>query len=69
MLGDKACSVVFDNSKLRDVTGGYTMRYALEAGMRSVVPCVHKRLESFEPDPELDALVERIIAEQLALGG
>jgi nucleoside-diphosphate-sugar epimerase len=67
LLGDKACSVEFDNSKLREAVGDWRCRYTMREAMTMAAPFVKKRLETFQPDAALDALVERIIAEQRAL--
>ena len=65
LLGDKAVSVRFDNSKIRSVVGDFDCPIDPWQGMRLVA-------ESFPPkrdyDPDLDALHDRIIAEQDCLG-
>lgn len=65
LLGDKAVSVRFDNSKIKSVVGDFDCPIDPWQGMRLVAA-------SFPPkrdyDPDLDALHDRIIAEQDRLG-
>jgi nucleoside-diphosphate-sugar epimerase len=65
--GDKAASVIFDNSKVKSVAGDFDCPIDPWQGMRMVA-------ERFPPDPrkfdvEIDKLHDRICAEQSALGG
>lgn len=62
LLGDKAHSMVFDNSKLRSVVPGYRATVPFEQGAREIV-------EWFDGDParkvvdaRLDALMDRLVA-------
>jgi nucleoside-diphosphate-sugar epimerase len=60
LLGDKAWSLVFDNSKLRRLVPGFRARIPFEAGVR-------RSIAWLEADPtrqrlEADASVERILA-------
>ena len=68
LLGDKACSVIFDNTKVRQAVGGRRAHVEMWDGMKRVVPYVRERMAVRMPDPRVDALVDRIIAEQEALG-
>lgn len=61
LLGDKAHSMVFDNSKLRSVVPGYRAAVPFEQGAREIV-------EWFDADParkvvdrDLDALMDRLV--------
>lgn len=68
LLGDKAWSVIFDNTKVRSVAGDFDCM-PMAAGMGKVAR-EHwpQRVESFQPNPELHALMDRIAADQEALG-
>lgn len=68
LLGDKAWSVLFDNSKVMSVAGEWTCQVSLEEGLRRAAEHVKKRLEAFQPDAERHALLDRIAEEQEALG-
>jgi nucleoside-diphosphate-sugar epimerase len=65
LRGDKAASVIFDNSKVKSVAGDFDCPIDPWQGMRLVA-------ESHRPgdeiDPALDALYDRIVAEQEAVG-
>ncbi len=68
LLGDKSCSVFFDNTKVKQAVGGWECQYDMPDAIRLSAPHVRKRLETFTPNAETDALIDRIIADQLALG-
>lgn len=68
LLGDKAWSVMFDNSKVMRVAGRFTCRFGLDETMHMAAEHWRKRADSFRPDPARTALLDRIAAEQLALG-
>jgi hypothetical protein len=66
LLGDKAPSVAFDNSKVKSVVGDFDCPIGPWEGMKALT-------EEFPPaageyDVVLDQLYDRIIAEQNALG-
>jgi nucleoside-diphosphate-sugar epimerase len=64
LLGDKANSMRFDNSAVREVIGEWTCGIDLQDGLRRVLPFVDQRLAAgYAPDPTLDALVDRILSE------
>jgi nucleoside-diphosphate-sugar epimerase len=67
LLGDKACSVEFDNAKVRQAVGDWRCRYTMRDAIALAAPHVKKRLATFQPDPAVDALIDRIIVEQRAL--
>jgi nucleoside-diphosphate-sugar epimerase len=69
LLGDKAWPVQFDLSKLKSVVGDFACEVGGEAGLASVVPHYWKRAKTFVSDERLHALIDRIAAEQGALGG
>jgi len=68
--GDKAPSTLFDNSKVRSVVGAFDTEVGLERGLAGVAGHFRARRASHGPaqDPQLDALVERILREQPAPG-
>jgi nucleoside-diphosphate-sugar epimerase len=68
LLGDKTWSAVFDNSKIKSVVGDFDCPTTLDDYMARIMPHYEKRRASFEPDAEHEALVDRIITEQQALG-
>ncbi len=66
LLGDKAVSVIFDNSKIKSVVGNFDCPIDPWKGMQLVA-------SEFPPEPyvydaDLDQLYDRIIADQRALG-
>ncbi|NQT85678.1 NAD-dependent epimerase/dehydratase family protein [bacterium] len=69
LLGDKTYSVLFDNSKVMGVAGAFTCQVSMEDGIRRAAEPTLRRLETFAPDPAKHALLDRIAAEQLGLGG
>lgn len=63
LLGDKSNSMRFDNSSIRGLIGDWRCEVTLHEGLQRVWPRVQQRLEAgYQPDPELDALIDRIIA-------
>jgi nucleoside-diphosphate-sugar epimerase len=69
LLGDKAWSVIFDNAKLASVAGPFVCATGMAEGMKEVA-AEHfpARSAALKPDERLHALIDRIAAEQLALG-
>ena len=65
LLGDKSPSVRFDNSKVKSVAGPFDCPIDPWRGMRLVA---EEHPQKRDVDPSLDALYDRIIAEQNALG-
>ena len=65
LLGDKAASVLFDNAKVKSVVGDFDCPIGPWEGM-AMVAAEHPPAAA--SDPALDALYDRIIAEQRALG-
>lgn len=61
LLGDKACTVVFDNSKLKKAVPGFTATIRAEQGLRKTVEYMlaHKELQVEEP--EFDAWCDKVI--------
>jgi nucleoside-diphosphate-sugar epimerase len=67
LLGDKAASVIFDNSKVKAVAGDFDCPIDPWTGMKLVAE--HFPPESDDFDAGADALHDRIAKEQSALGG
>jgi nucleoside-diphosphate-sugar epimerase len=69
ILGDKAYSVFFDNSKVKGVVGDFHCVTDIEAVVAGSCAAFHARLGGKGPAPgPLDPLFDRIVAEQRALG-
>jgi len=66
LLGDKAASVLFDNRKVKGVAGGFDCPIDPWRGMQMVAVRYPPRADEF--DPALDALLDRIVADEAALG-
>lgn len=68
LLGDKTWSALFDNRKIKSVVGDFTCHTTLDGFMQRLLPYFLKRAETYQPDLEYEALLDRIIAEQSQLG-
>ncbi len=68
LWGDKSWSVSFDLTKLRSVAGDHPCQVAMLDGMKRVAGFVQERLKTHTPDAALHTLLDRIIADQSALG-
>ncbi len=66
LLGDKSASVAFDNSKVKAVVGAFDCPIDIWQGMRLVMERYRPSADEF--DPAIDALLDRIVREQRALG-
>ena len=65
LLGDKSNTLIFDTRKVERLAGGWRCEISLEQGLKRVWPTVKARLDSgYQPDPALDALIDRIVEEQ-----
>ncbi|MCR5593315.1 MAG: SDR family oxidoreductase [Saccharofermentans sp.] len=62
LIGDKACSVVFDNSKLKKAVPGFTPDIRFEEGIRITLANVLAHPELQVEDPEFDAWCDKVIA-------
>ncbi|WP_022761258.1 NAD-dependent epimerase/dehydratase family protein [Butyrivibrio sp. AD3002] len=62
LLGDKAVSVVFDNSKLKRLVPQMTTTIPFHKGVRLAVDYVLSHPEEYEEDPEFDTFCDKIIA-------
>ncbi|MCQ2531846.1 MAG: NAD-dependent epimerase/dehydratase family protein [Saccharofermentans sp.] len=61
LIGDKANSVVFDNSKLKSVVPGLSMNIRPEEGIRRTIEYCLAHPECQEEDPEFDAWCDKVI--------
>ncbi len=61
LTGDKACSVVFDNRKLKTAVPGFTPTVRFEQGVRMTIENVLKHPEFQVEDPEFDAWCDKVI--------
>jgi nucleoside-diphosphate-sugar epimerase len=68
LVGDKMWPVVFDNSKIKSVVGDFKCPTTLDEFMTRVCSYFQARAGSYQPDVEREALMDRIIADQRALG-
>ena len=68
LLGDKACPVQFDLTKLKGVVGEFECTVGAREGAASVVPHYRERAKGYVPDERLHALIDRIAREQEGLG-
>lgn len=62
LTGDKANSVVFDNTKLKRLVPGFTAEKRMDQGIRETVAYVLSHPECQTADPEFDAWCDRVIA-------
>lgn len=69
LLGDKAWTAIFDNTKVKAVAGDFTCAETLDDILAEPILHLKQRLATNRPPKgDLDALVDRIIADQNALG-
>ncbi len=61
LLGDKAHSMVFDNSKLRQVVPGYRAVIPFEQGARELVAWYDEDPSRQRADPRMDAAMDKLI--------
>jgi len=61
LLGDKAHSMVFDNSKLRSVVPGYLATIGFEQGAREIVAWHDEHRSRQQADARLDAVMDKLI--------
>jgi nucleoside-diphosphate-sugar epimerase len=63
LLGDKAHSMVFDNSKLRSVVPGYRAVIPFEQGAREIVAWHDEDLSRQQVDARLDAVMDKLVSQ------
>lgn len=61
LLGDKANTVVFDNSKLKRLVPGFTATTRLDQGIKETVANILEHPELQVEDPEFDAWCDKVI--------
>lgn len=61
LIGDKACSVVFDNSKLKRAVPGFAPDIRFEEGIRRTITNVLSHPELQVEDPEFDSWCDKVI--------
>lgn len=62
LIGDKANSVVFDNTKLKQAVPGFHSEVRFDQGIRRTIENVLAHPELQEDDPEFDAYCDKVIA-------
>ncbi|MGI2296734.1 SDR family oxidoreductase [Paenibacillus sp. GXUN7292] len=62
LLGDKAHSVVFDNSKLKRLVPGFVATTRLDQGMKQTINHILAHPELQTEDPEFDEWCDKVIA-------
>jgi len=60
LIGDKANTVVFDNSKLKKLVPGFTATVRADQGIRSTIEYVMSHPECQTEDPEFDAWCDKV---------
>lgn len=60
LIGDKANTVVFDNSKLKKLVPGFTATVRADQGIRSTIEYVLAHPECQQEDPEFDAWCDKV---------
>lgn len=69
LLGDKAWTAIFDNSKVKSVVGDFTCAETLDDILAEPIAHLKQRLATSRPAKgDFDALIDRICTEQSALG-
>jgi nucleoside-diphosphate-sugar epimerase len=62
LLGDKAHSVIFDNTKIKRLVPGFTANVRFDQGVRSTLSYIDKHPKLQQPDPEFDEWTDQMIA-------
>jgi nucleoside-diphosphate-sugar epimerase len=62
LIGDKAVSVVFDNTKLKRLVPGFRFKIRFDKGIRETIAHVLAHPELQKEDPEFDAFCDKVIA-------
>ncbi len=63
LIGDKANSVVFDNSKIKRIVPGFECTTRFDQGIRKTIDYCLSHPECQIPDPEFDEFCDRLIEE------
>lgn len=62
LLGDKACSVVFDNSKVRELVPDYVATVPFARGVEACIEWLDAEPGRLQIDADKDAMMDRILA-------
>jgi len=62
LIGDKASSVVFDNSKLKRLVPGFKATIRFDQGIKECIDNILKHPELQKEDPEFDVWCDKVIA-------
>lgn len=62
LIGDKANSVVFDNSKLKRAVPGFTSEVRFDEGVRKTIANILTHKELQREDPKFDAWCDKVVA-------
>ncbi len=62
LLGDKAVSVVFDNSKLKRLAPAMTTNIPFHKGVRMSLDYILSHKDNYKEDPEFDEFCDKVIA-------
>ena len=62
LLGDKACSVVFDNSKVRELVPDYVATVPFARGVEACIEWLDAEPGRLQIDPDKDAMMDRVIS-------
>ena len=62
LIGDKASTVVFDNSKVKRAVPGFTAEVRADQGLRSTIRYVLAHKECQHDDPEFDEWCDKVVA-------
>ncbi len=62
LLGDKAVSVVFDNSKLKKLVPQMTTSIPFHKGARMAIDYILSHADEYEEDPEFDRFCDNVIS-------
>ena len=62
LLGDKAVSVYFDNTKIKRLAPGMTTTIPFHLGVRKALDYIRSHPECQTPDPDFDRFCDRVIA-------
>jgi len=68
LWGDKSLASLFDNSKVKGVAGDFTCSEDLDEVLAEPIAFLKQRLQQPETPSDLEPLIDRITADQLALG-
>lgn len=62
LLGDKACSAIFDNSKIKRLVPGYCAEVRADEGLPRSLSYMLAHPEMQRPDPEFDRWCDKVVA-------